>query len=413
MPPLPRTPTRLALPRFAAHLAHLLNAGEGAVATIEPALVELTLSKTLATAGGQAAPYREVLLGFSLVADGASAEELADRYLRDVLGRRLFLARNNETHKGHELFGAICRRGFAEGWTDARLARTRSQPDRSLAPRADDGVGIPLDFRKVAERLANLDSTISPGNPAATTRAAKGPLVLEAGRNCAEVIEELAVRDAVISGPHRLRRLRAKADFDAFCSLVIKAVEAAHDHYGKILAIGLPPFGWMDVLSVNTAKAIGAFLLEARRQDNEGRGHTIAAWRRAWEKRKVPGYASADAFWDSEIGRALRQPQLRHAIDVDASTVANETDPAPEPELQPPDVFIGLLERCLNEGIISANEGWLIREIHDGVMLAELRGRPDLRMKLGVAPDRLAEHVAALTERVLDWAQSRHPDKRE
>ena len=70
--------------------------------------------------------------------------------------------------------------------------------------------------------------------------------------------------NSLSSGPFKLGKLSPGEPFNAFCSLVIKAVENANERYGAILRLGLSPLDWGDDLTVNTAKHVSAFLSAAR-----------------------------------------------------------------------------------------------------------------------------------------------------
>src|SRR5262249_48665083 len=149
--------------------------------------------------------------------------EAAEMYFERVLNRRLHLARSNHTHQGHLVFEALCRRGDAPGWAEARLARL------SQAPAAAEPRALPKLVAGVADRLALLlprRGDLSPGNPAQSTREEHGPLYLIVPSGGFEIAEEMSIWDAIVCAPAVLRPLPDPgAAFDAFCSRIIQAVE--------------------------------------------------------------------------------------------------------------------------------------------------------------------------------------------
>jgi len=385
---------RYLIAQFAAHLAHLLNTGDPTV-SVKPFALFQRLLQTLAKDD-----YRH-LVGAHLLTDGLSREELAQRYFGAVLERRLHVARANDTHKGHQLFLALCRRGHHALWPVAVLRR------RKITQPASAGA-TPPDFCEVSDRMGRADMAISPGNPAANTREHRGALFLEVGAGRIEVAEELSVWQAIACGPSNLTRLREGAEFNAFCSLVIKALEAANAAYSAYVALGLSPLDWAEVLSVNTAKKLSVFLAEVRTE--AGNPHDLQCWRRAWERRQVPGYASADALWCSELGRALRLPQTARVID----TIDIDDLPDPHPaqlqdvEVLDPADFAERLARCRAAGVIDDFEVWLYREIESGKAIDDLAQTPEARKRCLVQTAQLLQYLGQLTERVLDWVSKQY-----
>jgi hypothetical protein len=378
--------------RFAAHLAHLLNSGDEVV-VIRPFALHTTLIKTLAggseDGGGR---YRENLLGHGIVGGDREPEELAERYFDAVLKRRMHLARDNVVHKAHELFLAICRRGVLPGWPEARLQRGRGGESN----RAGDP---PRDFASLRDRLGRLDCSVSRSNPATTLRERDGPLRLHAGSASAEVPDELCVWDAVSSGPFMLTKLDPGEPFNAFCSLVIKAVENANEHYGRILGLGLSPLDWAGDLTVNTAKQASAFLTAAR--EHGERWSALETWQAVWQSRKVPGFKSVEEFWGSELGRALRNPERPTRVDDDVTAIAEPDDP--EESLLNKLSFDKMLELCRQDGVLDDFGCWFYRMLYEGQSIADLARRPETaeRMKPSEVPD----YVTNLLERVLAYTQ--------
>ncbi len=398
--PSRRSPRRL-VEQLAAHLAHLLNAGAGDAVRLEPFEVYGPLTRTLASPGYQR------LIGFGLAGPETSAEQAAQRYFDAVLDRRLFLKGNEQSHKGHALLLAMCRRGVAEGWATAVLQRILKEP--SAQPAA-----CPGDFPTVAGRLAKIDHSVSPGNPAATTQAKCGPLYLEVGSHRARMPEELSVWQGITSAPEDVRKLEPGRQFDAFCSLVIKAVEAANASFAALVAIGLSPYDWAGEITTNTAKKLGAFLSDLRKlAGGDGIGD-LGIWRRVWERRPVPGYATADDLWNSALGRALRFPVVARTVEItniddvidqaiirDGEVIGSDQD------------FAAQLAEAKRDGVIDDFDVWLLGAIRDGSTLAELRQSSQARLRLGRNGE-LGEYFEDLTERLYEWSRNRlaagHPD---
>jgi hypothetical protein len=334
-------------------------------------------------------------------------EEIAEKYLDTVLDRRLMLARANHRHKGHELLVALCRRGFEAQWLRAELLRGKPAP-------AVAETKPPSDFGSVAARLDKVDKSITPGNPAVGTRERFGPLDLVAGGGHAEIAEELSVWKAITCAPLKLRKLAKGAEFNAFCSLLIKAVEAANAPFGALLTVGLSPYDWAEEISHNTVKVLGRFLARVRAllgEEATGRGD-LETWRRAWQECPVPGFASADALWNSALGRAVRLPVVPHLTEweeLDESIIQDG-------EMLEEESFEDQLAAARAAGVIDDYHVWLYREVQAGASIAELDGRPETRAKFGDEPVDLAAYVEALTGRVLAWARRQldgkglHPD---
>jgi len=384
---------------FGAHLAFLLNTGKD-VMSLNAFSLQKTLLETLAST-----PNRR-LIGAGLLEKSCESDEAAQRYFDAVMDRRLMLARANHTHKGHELFLALCCRGNAEDWSAAMLTRELGGQGNSHS--------APSDFDSVASRLDRVDKSIAAGNPAATTRDKYGPLNVVVGNARAEVAEELSVWRGICCAPLMLRILEPGASFDRFCSVVIKAVEAANAPFGAILSLGLSPYDWGDELSTNTAKKLGAFLTHLKEESgqaaSDGRGD-LEAWRRVWKRRPVPGYASPDDLWHSPLGRALRFPVVPQAVALDelADEILQEGE-----LLLDLDSFDDKLMAACRAGVITDNDAWLFRHVAQGVDIAEIETWAETKARFGAAAADLASYVDELAARVFEWARrllDDHPDR--
>ena len=377
---------RLLVVRFAACLAHWLNASESSVVTVQAFDLYLKITRLLASK-----TYRDMCGAGVLVDRGA--EEAANLYFDDVLQRPLFLARDLFKHKGHELFEALCRRGLAEGWESAMLARSK------VTSHAPDGTPPPLDLAGVGERLSQLPQSVSAGNPAETTRASHGPLHLQVSGRAYKIAEEMSIWGAISCAPARLKRLADNSrEFDGFCSLVIKAIESANAHYSALVSLGLSPADWRD-LSVNTAKKASAFLSEVRRiAPTIGcPNDSLAVWREAWLERQVPGFNSVDEFWSSDLGKALNGTREWQRVSLEELQVLAE--PGREERLLEALEFEGMVGHAVQSGLLSPVEGTLLRALMAGRSLEEL-GKHARELGLPLAQGRLSDHLFEICRRV-------------
>jgi hypothetical protein len=374
----------LPVQRFAAYFARLLNSKEDA-APIEPAAIYQSLTGKLAGERGDIA-WRDIVAGYAIVRGRMQPEEAAQHFFEGVFERPLYLARDNHRHKGHELLLALCLRALEDGWAAAVMER------RKVFPLAAPGGG-PASFSQVRARLEASGSAISPGNPAASTREKAGPLFLEAEGARAEVPEELSLWLAVVAAPRPLKPLAGEAWAD-FRNLVIRAVETANKPYGALLGLGLWPPEWMDGISTHQAKSISVFLSAV----TSSGGHTPEIWREAWNKHKVPGFKSAGEFWDSSLGKALRDPLCARQTSLDDLEIAaGDDEPA---ECLDRSSFEKMLTLCRDAGGIDELEQWLFMAISRGENAAELRRDPRMRARLKAASMSMEDYLEALRLRV-------------
>jgi hypothetical protein len=392
----PSASGRLVVQKFAAHLAYLLNDGD---LTVSLNFGDLYRKLLRTLSGGKRAdgnPYVETLVAIHLLGD-RNPDEAATAYFERVLNRPLFLARRAHRHKGHELFLALCRRGFDERWKTADLNRFLHPPPPSNSDTPPD------DFRDVSDRISAVRERkghISPGNPAATTRTEHGPLYLNVVARSVEVEEELSIWDAICSGPRSLRAL-APPDFDEFCSLVIKAVEVANAHYGALVTLRLSPLDWADELSVNTAKKLSAFISDVR-STAETMGalpEAVEVWELVWKSRQVPGFPSARSMFASPLGHALRlsgvvsRPSLPSEEEMD-----EEGDEHAEATFAPSRV--PEMVRALSQaGLLDSYDGWLLRQLANRKTLRQLALSPRTLFKFG-RPEIPEDYIAKLRERI-------------
>jgi hypothetical protein len=362
--------------RLAAHLAHLLNEGE-TIVLVQPGELYERLIRTLEQRheGIDSGPY-DGLIATRLTGD---AERAAEQYINQVFRRRLYLARNELVHQGHKLFKALCRRGLHNAWPSADLVR-----DREPMPMIGT-TDLTGEIACVVACLAGLEHDISEGNPAKTTRAAFGPLYLIVDDVFAEVPEEMPLWDAISSAPRNLRSLpRKTGEFNAFCSLMIKALEAADARYSAIVALGLAPSEWED-LSLNTAKKTSAFLSDVNATGDK-QINDLAAWQQVWIRRQVPGFRSAEEFWDSELGRNLRTPQTALTFVGKADDLEDqdsEIEETQDAEVLDPTSFETMLTNAECAGAITPFDAWFLRWLIAGHSLQEIANEQRTREALG------------------------------
>lgn len=357
---------------LAATLAHLLNTGRDGTVALEPFDIYHKITGLLAKPNG--AYVR--LSGHQQMINRSEAEA-AQVYFDSVLDRAMFLARDGHTHKAHDLFLALCARGTHPSWPKSTLRRSLSE----VVP-----IGAaPPDFSAVAKNLSAQRFEISPGNPAHSTRAAAGPLRLGVPGAVHEVPEELSIWGAINCAPRQLQPLTDADAFNAFCSLLIKAVESANAQYGTLVSLGLSPPDWRD-LSVNTAKKMSAFMTDVRKTaaaDGKVAG-SLELWQQIWAQRQVPGYDTANELFNSELGKAVCG-QARHwqQDDYDFESAA-----APDDDRE--DQMLDRLS--LTRMIASAVENQVIDPV-DGEVLTQLMA--------GVSLDHIAQlgSVAAMLTR--------------
>jgi hypothetical protein len=384
--------------RFAGYVAHLLNDAEIGVVNVRAFAIYKTImaaleARELASAAGR----YDALIGRNLLGPGVGADEAAETYFEQVLKRPLCLARDQHMHKGHELFLALCRRGLDDSWRAAELQRGY----QTAAP--EPGCDLAPDVRGVFDRLANLEHGLSNGNPAKSTRVIHGALHLHVAGRTALVAEEMSVWDAICCAPLKLRALERGAEFHAFCSIVIKAVETANAHYGTLLSLGLSPRDWRD-LSLNTAKKTSAFLSKARELARATQRVPQAGevWREAWLKQQVPGYLCADDFRESELGQALLAPQTAVWVESDVEDVAV---PSREENVLDAVSFEHMLALAEASGLVRPCEVRVLVDLYlERTTLEQIAAGADARDLLGagaLASRRaVAEHLRRLVARI-------------
>ena len=399
---------RRVVERFAAHLAHLLNASDELNAgTLYSRLVKTLSGESRSSTLSN--PFVDQLVALQLYAPGTTPEEGANAFIKLVLNRPLFLAGSRHHHKGHELLLALCRRGVDERWQTAELIRSKEPPD--IQPR-----DLPRDFASVHGRIIEhcnyRGGRISRGNPAASMRDEFGPLYLKIATSSTEVPEELSLEGAIRCAPTKLRVL-VGAEFDAFCSLMIKAVETANAHYGALVTLGLSPPDWATEITVNTAKRLSAFMTEARREAEKSgcSPDAVDIWEAVWGRRPVPGFSSSTALYNSDVGGQLRRRwgHQRPAPDPEQLVEVDEADDGHEGS-----VNVGALRdatmRALRAGRIDQYGAWFLLGLSNRKTLRQLSFSVRTLVKFG-RPAIPESYLAKLQETIEQYlSDGDHPD---
>jgi len=368
--------------RFAAYMAHRLNAAEAPLTEIEPGALEAALWQALA------GRYAGVLLGQPAYAWRIAPDEAATAYFRAVLERGLWLVGAAQLTVAHRVLLALCQRAPEPGWRDARIERGVVAGGASSAT-----VGLAA----VEPLLRALPNEIDAGNAAASARERAGPLALVVGNSAVEVPDQLSVWGAVLGAPRRLNSLPRGEAFNGFCAVLIDAMRTAHRPFQEVVGLGrgLCPFDWLGVLAVNQVRALRRFLAELTTAGHAGLTDP-RAWETAWAVAPVPGFKSAEQLWASEIGFALRQPQRASATDVEALAQA----PADHAAFMPADSFARHLDLLVARGAVAPAERWLLQQLYVGASLAELAKAEQLQLLLKRRKLSLARLVADLQQRI-------------
>jgi hypothetical protein len=199
---------------------------------------------------------------------------------------------------------------------------------------------------------------------------------------------------------------------------MIKAVETANAHYGTLLSLSLSPLDWRD-LSINTAKKASAFLTKVREcvRDNPAPANDLVTWRAVWTVHRVPGFGSAEEFWGSELGQALRAPHvLAWLADASGDALINSDEETVLDTVS----FERMVKVAETAGIIRSCDGRMLVALYlQEATMDEIAAGPRARELLGsaVAPSRraLLEHLRKVVGRIRAHAdvlmQDRHAQR--
>jgi hypothetical protein len=355
---------------------------------IEPAALFTRIVEILVDSHG------ESLLYHGVYASRMTLEEAATRYFDATLSRRVMLTGAVQLSVTHQVFGAMCRRGWSRGWEAATVART---PPAAIG--GDASEDRPADFDEVEERLRKLPQELSRGSASATLSARHGPIILAALRGQAPVPEQMSAWDAVVTGPRRLRVLSAGPEFNRFCSVIINCVRTTNRPVAELLGLrrGLCPFDWLEVLSIQQVRALKRFLASVERS---GGADTQANWSAAFETEPVPGFDSAAELWASDIGAALRlqAPRL-----VSIHRLADPPEPEQEAEFLETQEFIDELRLLQEEKVLTPAEVSLLNHLHGGGELEDYFARAEAKLLLAAFGKSVDALVDDIERRIDAW----------
>src|SRR5262249_37899333 len=172
-------------------------------------------------------------------------------------------------------------------------------------------------------------------------------------------------------------------DFDAFCSLIIKALETANAPYGALVILRLSPLDWAEELSLNTAKKVSAFISEVRdrAQKREVPADAEEAWQEVWPSRQVPGFPSVRAFRSSPLGRALC---MSGALSSPALLEREEEGGEEEVKMNK-NAVPSMVQRYVLQGALDSYDAWLLRQLTKDKTLQQLARSPRTLFKFGRA----------------------------
>jgi hypothetical protein len=235
---------------------------------------------------------------------------------------------------------------------------------------------------------------------------------LKIATSSTEVPEELSLEGAIRCAPTKLRVL-VGAEFDAFCSLMIKAVETANAHYGALVTLGLSPPDWGAEITVNTAKRLSAFMAEARREAEKSgcSADDLDIWEAIWVRRPVPGFSSATALYDSDVGGQLRLRwgHQRPTPDPEPLAEVDEPDDGDEGSVNV-DALREATMRALRAGRIDQYGAWFLLGLSNRKTLRQLSFSVRTLVKFGrpaIPESYLAKLQGAIGQYLSD---SDHPD---
>jgi hypothetical protein len=354
-----------AVDRFAAFAAHRLNTSEDATIRLLPGTLYAQLT------GALAERYAETVLSHTAYAWRMDVLEAAERYMNALVDRGTWIVGAATVCIGHRVFLAMCRRGVSPLWGEAELVREPDVPDEPGA------MVLPnQEFSAVRRRLGSLPQAISPGNAAMRVRQRHGSILLRLGTFSVGLPEEMSVWAGLTSGPGSLRKLPSGEPFNRFCGLLIDAFRTVHRPFQELARLGhsLCPFDWLDALSTNQVRALHRFL------ELIGGGDIgdPSAWRAAWTRAQVPGFASAATLWGSEIGHAMREPGGVTSLEIDSL----EDERVSTEGILSRSEFVAHVRRLTLNGVLLEAEGDFLTRLYDGEALAELRKDPNLRALL-------------------------------
>lgn len=391
--------------RFAACLAHYLNSEDLSSITVDEATLYDHLTVLLGTR------YAEPLLHHPGFAARMSAEEAAERYFEATVMRPLQLSPRVQVSVSQKLLEALCRRAVEPLWADAAVARERAMrpPDETIPnviPKS-----VQREFAHCSQRLAKLPNGVSPGSPSPTILARFGPVVLGLASLQSMVPEEISLWNAMACAPRTLKSLPAGKPFNEFCCLLIDAIRTAHRPYGELVGLGrgLCPFDWMEVLSIQQARSLRRFL---RILSDQPGANSRSGWELAWQEAPVAGFKTAGDLWDSDIGSALREPRLRHAVNAEVLESLPDRDALSDEEtLLDEDAFEDALEAMVLQGVIPVPGRPVLIALFNGKSKAEVLKLPGVKEHLNGHGISYEQFLEDLERRIQQWTDSKDKSK--
>ncbi len=306
--------------KFGGLMAHLINGNDDLEVEVNLTELESWLLYYLETNHYcnyllQQASYRHA------VNDPSTA---ASYYVEHVIKRPVgYSSAGTKPSVTHRLFQALCRRGAVGGWERATLRRHLDVATSGVVPLHPRG------FKAVAERLAACIDRREEGCNDSPARRAHGPFYLELGEARVELPEAMSIWDALECAPRVLRSLQGRAGV-AFGTDMINALCTANRPVQVILSLkrGLNPFEWLnkDFPTQNQWRQIERFCrsLPVEHRDR------LWEWEVAWERNPIPRYRDVTSFFNSEVGRALREhfQFTEFNSDVNSSTAISKNEEA-------------------------------------------------------------------------------------
>ena len=371
--------------RFAAFFAHLLNSEDSPVIRVSVGELYARVTDALASR------YAQTLLQYSSYASRMSVEEASERYWVTILQRRLPAGHRTELSSGHRLLEALCKRGIETGWPTSTLQR-EAQP----TPAGSLPLPTSASFATCAQRLAEVPAHVSRASD--TSRARTRPIVLRMDGQCAVVPEEMSILDAILCAPEAQWALPPGAAFNKFCGIMIDCIRTVHRPFAELVGLGVCPFDWLDVLSIQQTRALSRFLSTLRSDSR-------ADWDIAWEQSPVPGFATAATLRESDIGLALRAASSATVFEqLDAPSDQSDSSVLSD------ESFLQQLDLLRGDQIIDANERNLLIALYNGAEWDELLAMPAVKKILHTQGVKLEHVLHSLEQRIHRWADENATD---
>jgi hypothetical protein len=133
-------------------------------------------------------------------------------------------------------------------------------------------------------------------------------------------------------------------------------------------------------------------------------------WQRAWSACPVPGFKSAEAFWQSQLGTGLRLRTPARLVSFETVSASLDDSEGGETASKKPIAFPTPQEiaEMVRLGVLEPYDAWLLNNLLLGKTLDQLaRTRETLvRFKAPNIPD---AHISGLTVRLAAYRKSSKP----